>query len=164
MALAYVQIRGLDFGSYTDKSRAKYMISLYNPVTGAQSKFFKFNYTNNLTFRAGYSLEFVSHQNQYFTIQIHKKLLTKKILVAKVDVPLSEFPINQVCPVKLAAVSEKPQFVPMTVSFAVHLDTLRSGPMKAPLGESKLKSYETNNNDYFNYSFVENNALESNLI
>ena len=166
MATVYVEIRGLHFGSMVDKPSSRYSFSIYNPETGNKSKFYRFIYTPKVSVRLGFSMAFTSHRTQYFTIMIHKQvpILNKKELVGKVDVPLSAFPLNLLCPEKLQVMTEKPQIHPMSISFAVHLDTRKAKPLSAPLGESKLPKYDSNNYfDVYN-TLLENNTIESPLI
>ena len=162
MPRVYIELRGLHFGSLFDKESARDSISISDPTSGFHSKFYRFHFTPKVSVKIPFNLDYHKNGNQVFTIEVHKQGFRKKELVGYVHVPLAAFPEDQLCTEKLQVSTEKSLPHPMSVSFAVMIDTQNTSPMTAPRGESKLPRFDSNN--YFQVMEEVTNTLKRSLL
>ena len=154
---AYIRFTGMDFGSYTDNSSAKYSVSLFKVRDNNKKKNYCFKFLQKLVTRIDFQFPFNEQGYETLVLQIHKHGFFGKELVAETNIPLGAYPLNTRCSDRLPLNSAKQLQIPINVYMDVHVSDGKYNPFYAPHGKSMMlqfnpeqyKCYENNNNNIF---------------
>ena len=141
---AFFNVSGINFGSLIADKEQLFAIQVFNPVTNKKSDLFTFHYKNHNNFHQKFSVDIVNLATQNVIIYLHRVNSLFNHKLAKVIIPLSAFPENKLCHEVVEMQSKKKHMdFPFSIVFDMHVNTECGPAFKAPVGESRMKFFDT---------------------